>query len=306
MSICYSKTLFRQCLHSYIHNACYELGVVTHYAIQKLYEVISSLKERKEWSQVSMMTTFYSHDGKLLEDWRPLLRILHLGNGGDPFAQRGASLCLACILLAGCPSRQSQSSITDYSTVRELLQALLSWISSQLQSSSGSSVSLVTPTLMILIDCREARQMFATGGGIGYLSKHLKSKHGGDGSRRIQNGASVQQIYELTFALWTMTYELNSTYSVRVAFADMGAVKALCDLVASAPREKVVRVALSSLCNLARCTPDYSEAVEIKRRIDGSLFLDDMIACGLTKSVDLLKQRKWTDEDISEGRSFDV
>jgi hypothetical protein len=277
-----------------------------HYAIQKLYEVITTLAERKEGSQVSMMTTFYNDNGKLLEDWRPLLRILHLGNGGDPFAQRGASLCLAYILLVGCPSRQSQSFSTDYSTVREPLHALLSWISSQLQSSSGSSISLVTSTLMALIDCKEARQMFGTSGGIGYLSKHLKSKHGGNINRRNQNGASVQQIYELSFALWTMTYELNSTYSIRVAFADMGAVKALCDLVASAPREKVVRVALSSLCNLAKCKPDYSEAVEIKRRIDGSLFLDDMIACGLTKSVDLLKQRKWTDEDLLDGKSLNV
>jgi V-type H+-transporting ATPase subunit H len=290
----------------FIYSSCYHgLGVVMHYAIQKLYEVISTLMERKERSQVSMMNTFYSSDGKLVDDWRPLLRILHLGNGGDPFAQCGASLCLAYILLVGCPSRQSQSFRIDYSTVREPLQALLSWISSQLQSSSGSSVSLVTPTLMALIDCKEARHMFAASGGIGYLSKHLKRKHGGDVSRRKRNDVSVQQLYELTFALWTTSYELNSTYSIRAAFADMGAVKALCDLVASAPREKVVRVALSSLCNLAQCKPDYSEAVEIKRRIDGSVFLDDMIACGLTKSVDLLKQRRWTDEDLLEGMLFD-
>jgi hypothetical protein len=46
------------------------MGVMTHYAITKLHEVIVCLKEMKDGS-----------------DWRPLLRILHLGGHGDTFAQ---------------------------------------------------------------------------------------------------------------------------------------------------------------------------------------------------------------------------
>ena len=66
-------------------------GVVTHYTIAKLYEVIASIRERRDSSSVSMLTTFYEN-GYLLDEWRPLLRILHLGGSGDPFAQRGAAL----------------------------------------------------------------------------------------------------------------------------------------------------------------------------------------------------------------------
>ncbi len=252
---------------------------------------------------MSMMTTFYSSDGKLMDEWRPLLRILHLGGSGDPYAQRGASLCLAYILLTGCPS-QNQAGANhnlEYSSVKEPLQALLSWISSQLQSSSGASVSLVTPTLTALVNCSEARYMFASSGGIGYIARHLRTKQNpAYSSRRKEAGASVQQLYELCFAMWALTYECNHSYKIRSAFARDGAVKSLCDLVKSAPREKVVRVALSSLRNLAECNAD-SPSPPGKKVIDGTLFLNDMISCGLMKSVDLMMERQWTDIDIVEG-----
>lgn len=272
-------------------------GVATHYAISKLFEVITCLREKKVGSPVAVVTAFYE-DGKLLDEWRPLLRVLHLGGNGDPFAQRGASLCLAYILLVGCPSQNTNSSdyYVDYASVKEPLQALLSWISSQLQSSSGASVSLVTPTLTALVNCSEARYMFASSGGIGYIARHLRTKQGG-AQRMKGSGASVQQLYELCFAIWSMTYECNDSYSIRAAFARDGAVKSLCDLVKLAPREKVVRVALAALRNLAECLPE-SPSPAGKKDINGATFLNEMIGCGLMKSVDLMKERTWTDVDI--------
>lgn len=263
--------------------------------------MISSLREKKEGAPVSMATTFFEN-GKLLDEWRPLLRILHLGGNGDPFAQRGASLCLAYILLVGCPSQAVGVIDVDYSSVKEPLQALLSWISSQLQSSSGASVSLVTPTLTALVNCSEARYMFASSGGIGYIARHLRTKQDSPSSRKKEAGASVQQLYELCFALWAMTYECNHSFAIRASFARDCAVKSLCDLVKTAPREKVVRVALSALRNLAECTNDGSDPAGGKRVIDGAAFLDEMIGCGLMKSVDMMMERKWSDNDIMEGK----
>ena len=238
-----------------------------------------------------------------MDDWRPLLRILHLGSPGDPFAQRGASLCLAYILLVGCPSQVTGANDIDYSSVKEPLQALLSWISSQLQSSSGKSVSLVTPTLTALVNCSEARAMFVSSGGIGYIARHLRKKQTSQSNsqRKKEAGASVQQLYELSFALWAMTYECSQSVSIRSSFARDGAVKSLCDLVKTAPREKVVRVALSALRNLAECKPIES-ASSGKKNVDGSAFLDDMIGCGLMKTVDMMKERTWTDEDVMDGK----
>jgi hypothetical protein len=60
-------------------------GVVAHYAITKLCEVVYCLLESKK-SKVTLSSTFYQPDGMLIESWRPLLRIL-LNGGSDAFAQ---------------------------------------------------------------------------------------------------------------------------------------------------------------------------------------------------------------------------
>jgi hypothetical protein len=65
------------------------MGVVTHYAITKLYDIIVCLREKKRGSVVTMGTTFFNpQDRNLIDEWRPLLRVLHLGGSGDAFAQR--------------------------------------------------------------------------------------------------------------------------------------------------------------------------------------------------------------------------
>lgn len=247
-----------------------------------------------------MATTFY-YNGKLLDEWRPLLRILHLGGSGDPFAQRGAALCLAYILLIGCPSQINKNlHLIEFAPVKEALNALISWISSQLQSSSGVNVSLVTPALTALMSSPEARLIFADSGGIGYISRHLRSKQNTRSQMRKIVGASAQQLYEMCFCLWAMTYDCNCNSKIRSTFARDGAVKSLCDLVSSAPREKVTRVGLSALRNLAECKSDGSEEND-KKVIDGSTFLSEMISFGLMKTIDLMKDRQWSDPDILDG-----
>ena len=63
------------------------MGVVSHYALSKLYEVILYLKEKSKKSDISVASTFYKN-GVLIEEWRPLLRILKGGAGtGDAYAQ---------------------------------------------------------------------------------------------------------------------------------------------------------------------------------------------------------------------------
>ena len=113
------------------------MGVVVHYAITKLYDIIVCLREKKRGSDVSIGATFYNEDdGNLLDEWRPLLRVLHLGGSGDAFAQRGAAYCLAHILMAGCPSQRfstNRSLKINHASVVEPLQAL----QRACQSSSG-------------------------------------------------------------------------------------------------------------------------------------------------------------------------
>ncbi|KAL3903686.1 MAG: hypothetical protein SGILL_010353, partial [Bacillariaceae sp.] len=205
-------------------------GVVTHYIISRLYEILGLLVEKEQKRSraasqskllVSILTLFYhSNRGsyksgqlQLIEDWRPLLRILYRA-GSDDYTKRGAALVLAYILKTGSevqahslnqPSRSRTEETLllpplehdrdfldplatnndDTATagrtphmVEETLQSLISWLTSRLQSSHhNASLGVVTPTLMILATSPQARRAFDDAGGIGYLTRHVKEFH---------------------------------------------------------------------------------------------------------------------------------
>ena len=105
-----------------------------------------------------------------MKDLMPLLRLLY--RQGDAFAQRNAALSLAYILKTGTNEKNDD----DKTVVEETIQSLVSWITSRLQSShsrSDSSLSVVTPSLVVLASCPPARRILDAAGGIGYLTRHL-------------------------------------------------------------------------------------------------------------------------------------
>jgi V-type H+-transporting ATPase subunit H len=105
----------------------------------------------------------------------------------------------------------------------EALQSLVSWIASRLQSSTSTSLALVTPALAVLIAAPEARKLFDQAGGIGFLVRHLRVRQAGP----KKNSASVQHLYELCFCLWIMTYECSTSEEMRCHFHRDQAVFAL-------------------------------------------------------------------------------
>ncbi len=282
------------------------LGVVSHYAITKLHKIITTLMAG---SGVTVGTVFYvGKDGVLVDQWKALLRILNKGGRGDAFAQSGAALCLALILVTACPSMQTTSNdekvktrSTSYASAVEPLEALTAWIVSQLKSAAGSSIGIAIPAMTALMAATETRHLFSASGGIKYLSRQLRSKKvAPSGTETSAAGnTTVQQLYELTFCLWCMTYELNGSPNIRADFAkDGAAIAALTDMISSAPREKVVRVALSALVNLATCTADENPGPSGMAKVDGNVFLTEMLAYKLLKSIQYLEDRQWTDPDI--------
>jgi V-type H+-transporting ATPase subunit H len=287
------------------------LGVVTHYALTKLNEIITTLSAGV--SGVSVSSVFYvGKDGVLVDQWKALLRILNKGGKGDAYAQKVSSMSLAKILIASCPSQRT--ALTDkqgnatkarpvsYASAVEPMEALTAWIVSQLKNASGTLVGLCIPALMVLMDAHESRIAFCKAGGMKYMARQLRSgsknKPAGDSKKKFGQG-SVQQLYELAFCMWVLTYELSKSQSVRADFAkDGGPVQALVELVSLAPREKAVRVALAALRNLATCTADEDPAPAGSPPLDGHHFLSEMIACGLMKAISLLRDRQFTDPDI--------
>lgn len=295
------------------------LGVVTHYAIAKLHTILTTLAS--PWaaeSRVAVGNVFYAGpDGDLIEQWKSLLRVVGKCKG-DAYAQRSAALCLAQILLAACPSQRggaahaaaaggggaargsaaSSARTPSYASAIEPLEALTAWVISQLKSPSAATVGTAVPAVMALMSATEGRQIFAASGGIKYLSRQLRRREKGpagaaagpgpDAGRKAAGGAPVQQLYELAFCLWCLTHELGRFADVRADFAKDGLpVAALVELVSSAPREKVLRVALAALDNLATCKED-----------DANVFLGEMIGCGLMKAIGLLRERQFTDPDM--------
>ena len=87
------------------------LGVVTHYALTKLNEIITTLASGV--SGVAVSSVFYvGKDGVLVDQWKALLRILNKGGKGDAYAQKVASMSLAKILIASCPSQRRNAATT--------------------------------------------------------------------------------------------------------------------------------------------------------------------------------------------------
>lgn len=289
------------------------LGVVCHYALTKLLDILQTLKTGVKG--VSIATVFYvGKDGVLVEQWKALLRILDKPGKGDAFAQKVAALCLAKMLVTACPSQRHRNASADaktrpiqYASAVEPLEAITAWVISQLKNASGPLVGSCSPALKVLVDAHETRILFCKSGGIKYMARQLRigsqSKSLIVTDKKKIGQASVQQLYEIAFCLWILTYELNNSSSIRHDFAkDSLVVSALVDLISVAPREKVVRVALASLRNLALCTIDENEPAPANGapKIDGKFFLSEMIACGLMKAVDHLRDRQFTDPDLVE------
>ena len=280
------------------------LGVVAHYALTKLNEIITKLAEGS--SGVTVSSVFYvGKDGILVDQWKALLRILNKGGKGDIFAQKSASSSLGKILIASCPSKarsDSKSRPVSYASAIEPMEALVAWIVSQLKNATGKLVGLCIPALVVLMDSLESRVIFAKAGGIKYMARQLlsgsKSGAPSDGQQKFGQG-SVQQLYALSFCMWILSYELNTSWSIRADFAKEGVpVQALCELVAAAPREKVVRVSLAAINNLATCVSTDDAAPAGSTKHDGKFFLSEMIGNGLMKSITLLRDRQFTDPDI--------
>jgi len=85
-----------------------QLGVVMHYVVSKISEVVMSLRTTHK-TKVTVASTFYP-EGTLIENWRPLLRLL-VGGGSDPYAQRKSTVSVDSWAYHG----YMRFSIIDYS-----------------------------------------------------------------------------------------------------------------------------------------------------------------------------------------------
>ena len=104
-------------------------------------------------------------------------------------------------------------------------------------------------------------------GGVALLAARLNDAGGG-----------AQLKYEVAFSLWCLSFEEDAPDD----FVRSHAVEALCGAVAAAPREKVVRVAVTALLNAAR---DDAAATR-------------MVGAGLGTTLASMASRPFADDDV--------
>lgn len=186
----------------------------------------------------------FTTDGENLID-SPFLRAL---DSSDTYLQKSSSLGFACLL----------------NVCRGNVGRLIQWINAQLTSTVNSVWEVALPALSMLSRSESARKLFVTSGGVNNIVTIL---------RKLGTNGNAQQIYELTFILWSLSFGPDLEFS---SFLSAGTILTLVELIASAPSRKVVRMSVGTLCNLAATENDD--------------VLTDMFTAGLQKILDNIIQ----------------
>lgn len=227
-------------------------------------------------SQISLSISFHVIDGAELRhrvqyfadsdrvDSTPYIRLIRASQG---YIEHAASHILAKIISVK-PNVESMQALIDW-----VVQCLnLGENAHQLSDPArSSSARAAVGALMALLRNEKARDMFTDANGVKLLADVLHNAAG-----------RAQLTYELCFDLWTLTF---CEKAVR-KFGSTGALAALIKQIIAAPREKIVRVILAAFRNLLGK--------------NNGTFNETMIEAGLIKTLNQMKERKWSDEDIRD------
>mmetsp|Transcript_4032 Transcript_4032/g.5561 ORF Transcript_4032/g.5561 Transcript_4032/m.5561 type:complete len:452 (+) Transcript_4032:69-1424(+) len=223
-----------------------------------LYYSLNRLRKIIEHSPEKYSKLFLAHDGATI-DHMYLMRVIR---GAKNKSKEVASILLAVLYVNLNQGAESTP--------------LISWACDMLAGGSGSSpeVGIAVNALSVCLRNEACREVFVKHGGVPLINKILRMQ-GGD-------SANAQLLYGLCFCLWSLSLTDEGKYNTE--FAECGAVSTLVSQVAASQTEKVVRMALATLRNLSRGAINS--------------FNEEMIACGLFKTLEKMKVRKWSDPDL--------
>lgn len=218
---------------------------------------LTHVEEILQLEDLPQRAALFSEDGKTF-DAAPFLRAIE---AGDLYSKKAAATILALL----------------FQVLDGDLEAFVSKVSWELSNSRNTSIKAVVSPLALLLRSERARLAFGEHGGVGYLTKLLKlqGSHG-----------NAQLLYELAFCIWTLTFHEE----LKQEFIANGTVPVLAEQVSTAPREKVIRVALAALHNLCYGRLDTLNA--------------EMISCGLPKMLENLLDRKWSDQELKADLDY--
>jgi hypothetical protein len=273
---------------------------VTHYALTRILDVLASSDavpgvsspaalffDEPEHPSMGRSTVFK-------DNFAPFQAALE---SRDDWTRRAAAVAAACVLAAAMHASPPATNAAN----KPALEALVSWACGQAQS-GRAGLSCGVPALTVLAKSEQARLSLGAAGAIGFLARHLALSSpapaaAAAGLSLSDKSASpalpAQTLYEVTFSLWTLSFAPE----LRGDFASHGVAGVLAGLVAGAPREKVTRVALAALRNLAS-EPAVDE--DKPAPVAAGVFVVEMLHAGFLKTLAQLKERQWSDPDVEE------
>lgn len=101
-------------------------------------------------------------------------------------------------------------------------------------------------------------------------------------SQMSNSASTVQLLYQTLFSLWSLSYSPHA--AAGMSAPNVGLIAKIIEILKTSQKEKVLRVALATMRNL----------------LGTGSASNDMVVHGLMPVLDVLRARKWADEDIIE------
>ncbi|XP_021283201.1 V-type proton ATPase subunit H [Herrania umbratica] len=220
------------------------------------------------------------HDKSLANEdtYEPFLRLLWKGNW---FIQEKSCKILALIVSARPKAQdgvvangEASNSKKRFTTIDDVLKALVEWLCTQLRKPSHPSRGIPTAIncLASLLKEPVVRSSFVQADGVKLLIPLISP---------ASTQQSIQLLYETCLCLWLLSY-----YEPALEYlATSRTLPRLVDVVKSSTKEKVVRVIILTFRNL----------------LSKGTFGAQMVDLGLPQIVQSLKAQAWSDEDLLEA-----
>jgi len=158
----------------------------------------------------------------------------------------------------------SNSSEVSEANVKYMCQ----WLRTQLRSADDRDVSNAVQALQKFLRKDDFRPIFSAEDGLLLLASLLKTK-----------SKNYQLTYQSVFCLWLLTY--NKSVVTQVASSKV--ISYVVDVLKNNQKEKIVRMSLATLVNL----------------VDNGPSNEQMLDAGIMKPLEILVNKKWGDDDIS-------
>lgn len=159
------------------------------------------------------------------------------------------------------------------------LQHYLTWLKDQLRMPNNDYIQSVARCLQMMLRINEYKLAFVAIDGISTIVTVLAGR------------VNFQIQYQLTFCLWVLTFNVDLARRIN----KYNVIPILADILSESGKEKVARIILATFRNLI----EKPEESEIRR--DNAIA---MVQCKVSKQLEILQGKKFTDPDIVEDIEF--